>query len=148
MMNIRKAKMEDAENLKDLYFNHLTSDPPTEEQDMNRWRELISKFENNNLHHVLVGEIDNKVVSSVTLIIIENVTHNVSPFAIIQNVVTHADYRGKHYGTILMNRASEIAKRFGCDKIMLQTGSKLDSTLKFYENCGFDREKTGFLKRL
>lgn len=148
MLTIRKAKMEDAENLKDLYFNHLTSDPPTQEQDMNRWRELISKFEKNNLHYLLVGEVDDKVVSSVTLIIIENLTHNVSPFAIIQNVVTHADYRGNHYGTILMNRASEIAKQFGCDKIMLQTGSKLDSTLKFYENCGFNREKTGFLKRL
>lgn len=149
MISIRRARMEDAENLKDLYFNHLTANPPTEEQDMNKWQEMISTFETNKLHHLLVGEINNKIVSSVTLIIIENLTHNMSPFAVIQNVVTHSDYRGKHYGTALMNRASEIATQFGCDKVMLMTGSKLESTLNFYENCGFNKiEKTGFLKRL
>jgi len=47
-----------------------------------------------------------------------------------------------------MNRASEIAAEHGCYKIMLLTGSKQESTLRFYENCGFNKdEKTGFIKR-
>ena len=84
-----------------------------------------------------------------TLIIIENLTHNLRPYAVIENVVTHADYRGKYYATELMNKASGIAKEMGCYKIMLLTGSKKDSTLRFYENCGFDKnEKTAFIKQL
>jgi len=149
MINIRKAKAEDAGSLRDLYFNHLTAHPPTEEQDMDKWQEMIKAFENNNLYHLLVGEVDNKIISSITLVIIENLTHNLRPYAVIENVVTHADYRGKHYATALMNYSSEIAKQFGCYKIMLMTGSKRESTLNFYENCGFNKnEKTAFIQRL
>jgi N-acetylglutamate synthase-like GNAT family acetyltransferase len=148
-MHIRKANSNDAEALHDLYHNHLTAYPPTESQDMTLWREKISRFELNPLYHLLVGEIDGIIVSSVTLIIIENLTHNMRPYSVIENVVTHADHRGRHYATTLMNRASEIATEHGCYKIMLLTGSKRDSTLKFYENCGFNkRDKTGFIKRL
>ena len=44
-MTIRKAKGTDAEDLKVLYFDYLTAYPPTEEQDMNVWANLLDKFE-------------------------------------------------------------------------------------------------------
>jgi len=48
-----------------------------------------------------------------------------------------------------MEKASEIATRNDCYKIMLMTGSKKESTLRFYERCGFSmNEKTAFLKKL
>ena len=149
MLNIRKAAPTDAEALHDLYRNHLTANPPPEPQDMAVWREKIARFADNPLHNILVGEVDGKVVSAVTLIIIENLTHNQRPYSLIENVVTHADYRGRHYATALMNRASEIATENGCYKTMLLTGSKKDSILNFYENCGFNRnDKTAFIKWL
>jgi GNAT superfamily N-acetyltransferase len=141
--------MFDAETLHELYFDHLTTDPPKEPQDMAAWREKIKRFEITPFYHLLVGEVDSQVVSSVTVIVLENLTHNLRPYAIIENVVTHADYRGRHYATELMNKASEIAAEQGCHKIMLLTGSKLDSTLQFYENCGYNRnDKIGFIKWL
>jgi len=116
------------------------------------WREKLTRFEADPYYHLLVGEIPDeggRIVSSVTIIIIENLTRNARPYAVIENVVTHADFRGRGHATALMNRACDIAARHGCYKIMLLTGSKKDSTLRFYENCGFDRgEKTGFIKRL
>ena len=149
MLTIRKATPSDAEPLLDLYFHHLTNYPPTEEQDITKWRTMLAKFASDPLYHVLVGEVEGRVVSSVTLIIIENLTHNLCPYALIENVVTHYDFRGQHYATALMDEASRIAEDAGCYKIMLFTGSKKDTTLRFYENCGFSREgKTGFLKRL
>ncbi len=149
MLIIRTATASDAEALLDLYFNHLTAYPPKEEQDIDVWRERISRFEVNHLYHLLVGELDGKVVSSVTLIVIENLTHNMRPYAVIENVVTHAEYRGKRYAAALMNRASAIATEFGCYKIMLLTSSKREETLRFYENCGYNRnDKTAFVKWL
>ena len=48
-----------------------------------------------------------------------------------------------------MNKASEIAVENNCYKIMLLTGSKKDSTLNFYEYCGYNRnDKTAFIKWL
>jgi ribosomal protein S18 acetylase RimI-like enzyme len=149
MMMIRKANPDDAEALLELYHKHLTSNPPTEPQDMATWRTKLAQFLSDPLYHLLVGEVDGLVVSSVTLIIIENLTYSVRPYSVIENVVTHANHRNKHYATELMNKASMIAEQHGCYKIMLMTGSKKESTLKFYENCGYDKdEKTAFIKRL
>ena len=149
MLTIRRAAPADAEALRELYFNHLTSFPPSEEQDMDVWREMLARFAENPLYCLLVGEEDGAVISSVTLIITENLTHNLRPYALIENVVTHADFRGRGFATELMNRASELAAGRGCYKIMLLTGSKKDSTLKFYENCGYNRDdKTAFIKWL
>lgn len=94
-MIIRKAKKSDANDLKILYFDYLTRFPPKEEQDMNLWQNLLDKFEKDENMHLLVVEENGKVVSSVQMAIIESLTHNVRPFAIIENVVTHIDYRKK-----------------------------------------------------
>lgn len=148
-MTIRKATLNDAEALKELYFKHLTAYPPIEEQDMKIWQKMLNKFGEDENYNILVLEQEEKILSSVTLVIVENLTHNLHPYALIENVVTHCDYRGKGYASILMNRATEIAKQHACYKIMLMTGSKKESTLNFYRKNGFSSDdKTGFIKRL
>lgn len=148
-MVIRKAKSTDADDLRVLYFEYLTRFPPREEQDMDLWRNLLDKFERDENMHLLVIEEDGKCVSSVQMAIIENLTHNVRPFAVIENVVTHIDYRNKGYASALLKRASEIAKERGCYKVFLETGSNRESTLNFYKNNGFAiDEKHSCLKRL
>ena len=76
MLKIRKAETGDAEALIELYMRHLTADPPAEKQDPEKWRAMIQKFRNNPFYHLLVGEANGTVVSSVTLVIVENLTHN------------------------------------------------------------------------
>ena len=148
-MEIRKATGSDAEDLKVLYFDFLTHYPPTEEQDMQQWQDMLNKFEKDNNMHLLVAIEDGKAVSSVQMAIIESLTHNVRPFAVIENVVTHIDYRNKGYASALLERASEIAKDRGCYKVFLETGSNRESTLNFYRNNGFAiDEKHSCLKRL
>ncbi len=148
-MIIRKAKSTDANELKVLYFEYLTQYPPKEEQDMNMWQNLLDKFEKDDNMHLLVAEEDGIVVSSVQMAIIETLTHNVRPFAVIENVVTHIDYRNKGYASALLEKASEIAREHRCYKISLETGSNKESTLNFYRNNGFVIDaKHSCLKRL
>jgi len=148
-MYIRKATATDAEQLKTLYFEHLTHYPPKEEQDMKKWQVLLSKFEQDENMQLLVLEIDGKVVSTVQMAIVENLTHNIRPFAVIENVVTHAEHRGKGYASALLQKATEIAKQRGCYKLFLETGSNKESTLGFYKNNGFELDqKHSLLKRL
>lgn len=148
-MYIRKATSTDAEQLKTLYFEHLTHYPPKEEQDMVKWRAMLTKFEQDENMQLLVLEIDGKVVSTVQMAIVENLTHNIRPFAVIENVVTHAEYRGKGYASALLQKATEIAKERGCYKLSLETGSNKESTLGFYKNNGFELDqKHSLLKRL
>ncbi len=148
-MIIRKAESKDANELKSLYFEYLTHFPPKEEQNMDLWKQLLEKFEKDDNMHLLVVEEEGKVVSSVQMAVIETLTHNVRPYAVIENVVTHADYRNRGFASALLEKASEIAREHRCYKVFLETGSNKESTLNFYRNNGFAiDEKHSCLKRL
>ena len=148
-MIIREATPEDAQALKVLYFDYLTKYPPTEEQDMETWKGILSEYNRDPYNYILVIEEDGQVVSSVQLGIIRSLTHNVRPFAVVENVVTHADYRQKGYASALLQKAAEIAKEHNCYKLSLETGSNRESTLNFYRQNGFAiDEKHSCLMRL
>ena len=148
-MNIREAAGNDAQALKVLYFEYLTAHPPKEEQDMALWSKRLDQFAQDENMYLLVAEENGKVVSSVQMAIVESLTHNVRPFAVIENVVTHADYRNQGYASALLERASQIARERRCYKIFLETGSNKESTLNFYRSNGFEIDtKHSCLKRL
>ena len=148
-MNIRKATASDAEALKSLYFEHLTKYPPSEEQDMTLWSKTLDRFAKDENMYLLVLEEDHQVVASVQMAIIENLTHNVRPFAVIENVVTHADHRNRGYASALLAKATEIAIEKSCYKMSLETASNKESTLHFYRKNGFEIDKKhSCLKRL
>ncbi len=148
-MNIRKAKGTDAQDLKGLYFEYLTHFPPKEEQDMEEWARILDKFEKDENMYLLVVEEEGKIVSSVQMAIVETLTHNIRPYGVIENVVTHVDYRNRGYASALLEKASEIAREHRCYKVFLETGSNKESTLNFYRNNGFAiDEKHSCLKRL
>ncbi len=148
-MHIRKALSKDAEQLKELYFHHLTHYPPTEEQEMDAWRSMLSNFGQDENMHLLVFEKDGKILSTVQMVIVPNLTHNLRPFAVIENVVTHAEYRNQGYASALLQKATEIAREHHCYKLFLETGSNKESTLNFYRKNGFDIDtKHSCLKRL
>lgn len=99
--------------------------------------------------YFFVVEEDGLIVSSCTLMAIKNLTRSGKPFGFIENVVTHPDYRKRGYGTAILHKAVEVAKENNCYKVMLMTGRKEESVLRFYENAGFERGiKTGFIMRL
>ena len=90
-------------------------------------------------HDIIVNYVDDKIVSTFVCVIIPNVTRSMRPTALIENVVTREDYRGKDYATECLNYAKKIAEKENCYKIMLLTGSKEDTTLNFYRKAGYNR---------
>lgn len=134
---IREARAADAPALKILYFEHLTQYPPKEEQDMSRWGALIEKLAQDENMHLLVAEVDGEVVATIELAIIEGLTHNMRPFAVIESVVTHKAHEGRGYASALLERATEIAVARNCYKITLETSSNRERTLNFYRKNGF-----------
>jgi len=112
-------------------------------------RPLWERLVNDPDYHLIVAEDDGKLVSTITCVIVPNLTHGSRPYAWVENVVTHPDYRGRGLATACLEYAKEIAQRENCYRLILMTGSKLESTLNFYERAGYDRtEKTGFIQYL
>lgn len=143
-MLIREVTKSDLGGLQELYLHLHESEKLPETPKLNSlWNEIV----NDEDYHILIGEIEGKIISSVTVVIIKNLTRSMRPYALIENVVTHKDYRSKGYAQALMQKAAEIAESRGCYKIMLLTGAKDDNTLRFYEKCGFNsKDKTAFIK--
>lgn len=143
---VREVNENELNQLLELYLHlHEKSMPEMTEHLRKTWR-TIMQDEN---HHIIVKIVDDKLVASCVCVIIPNLTRNIRPYAFIENVVTHADYRGNGYATECLNYAKEIAENMDCYKMMLLTGSKKDTTLKFYENAGYNStDKTAFIQWL
>ncbi|MGN0495073.1 MAG: GNAT family N-acetyltransferase [Lachnospiraceae bacterium] len=143
---VREVKETELMELLGLYLHlHEESVPEMTEHLRNTW-DTIMKDKN---HHIIVKVADGKLVSSCVCVIIPNLTRNIRPYAFIENVVTHGDYRGKGYATECLNYAGEIAKKENCYKMMLLTGSKEEATLRFYGNAGYNStDKTAFIQWL
>lgn len=110
-------------------------------------REVMKEDLEDESHHLIVTIIDNKIVSSCVCVIIPDLTRNVRPYAFVENVVTHKDYRGKGYATECLNYAKDVAIKQNCYKMMLLTGAKEHKTLDFYRNAGYNStDKTAFIQ--
>lgn len=91
---------------------------------------------------------DGFLAATCTLIVIPNLMRGGRPYALIENVVTHPDYRRRGLGRAVLKYALTTAWERNCYKVMLLTGSKKEETLRFYEQAGFQRgDKTGFVAR-
>lgn len=141
---IREAAPNDLNEILQLYlYLHETSVPEDSGQLRDTW-DSIMKDKN---HHLIVCEVDGKIVASCVCVIIPNLTRNVRSYAFIENVVTHGEYRGRGYATACLNYARQIAQENHCYKMMLLTGSKEESTLNFYRNAGYNSsDKTAFIQ--
>ncbi len=143
---VREAKHEDLNAILELYlFLHEDSIPEKDEHLRKTWMQIIQDKD----HHLIVNEMDGKIISSCVCVIIPNLTRNVRPYAFVENVVTHADFRGNGYAGECLDYARKLAEKENCYKMMLLTGSKKPETLSFYEKAGFNStDKTAFIQWL
>lgn len=141
---IREVIESDLLELLNLYlYLHEKDVPPFDEKLKKAWEQILSDPN----HHIIVAEENGHIVSSCVCVIIPNLTRNVRPYAFVENVVTDEHYRNRGLATQCLNYAKEIALKKNCYKLMLLTGSKNESTLRFYEQAGYNRnDKTAFIQ--
>ena len=95
---------------------------------------------------IIVAELNRMIVSSCVLCISPNLTRGCRPYGLIENVVTHSNYRRRGIGRRVVRHALEQAWSRKCYKVMLLTGRQDSGTHEFYESCGFvSGKKTAYL---
>lgn len=140
---IREANNDDLEQILKLYTHlHNNEMPFIDDTILNIWKLMI----NDKNYHIIVALANDIIVSSCVLVVIPNLTHFQKPYALIENVITHKEFRNKGIATQVLSYAKEIAVGENCYKIMLLTGSKEETTLGFYKKSGYNCvDKTGFI---
>ena len=143
---IREAQESDLLALLELYLHlHEQRVPEQDTHVMAVWQSILQDKN----HHLIVCEEDGQIVSSCVCVVILNLTRNVRPYALIENVVTHPDYRQRGLASACLNYAKQIAQRENCYKIMLLTGAKDEATLHIYRKAGYNsNDKTAFIQWL
>ena len=145
-MEIRQLTMPELDALLGLYAHmHDIDDPLPDRQTVEGlWQEIqtISYFKYFGVF------VKGKLVSSCTLSIIPNLSRGCRPYGLIENVVTHSDFRQKGFGRALLKHTLAYAWSNDCYKVMLLTGRKNEAVYRFYEGAGFDRNaKQAFIAK-
>ena len=139
MITIREAKVSDLTRILELYSLLFGKGMLNKTPDVVKiWDRLMD----DPFYHVIVAEEDGKLVSTCSVMIIENITYDHRPYAVVDNIVTDSEYRAQGLASACLEEAKKIAEKADCIKIMLTTTSKLNSTYRFYERLGYSRQDT------
>ncbi|MBN1813181.1 MAG: GNAT family N-acetyltransferase [Anaerolineae bacterium] len=144
---IREAIEDDLDGLLDLYAHLSPNDAPSPPRArvVELWQEIIA----NPMLTYFVAEQEGQLVCSCNLTIVPNLTRGARPFGVIENVITHPDFRRRGVGKAILDRAIETAKQAGCYKVMLLSGTSRKEAHALYEKVGFSKDtKLGFDLRL
>lgn len=143
MLRIEKFEEKYIDELLELYNQLL---PKEKMVNCKKVSDVLNKIREYRDYYILVGVCDGLLVVTCTLIVLPNITHTQKSFAVIENVVTHRDYRKRGYATELIKYAINMAKELDCHKVVLQTRRKDEYVHEFYRKVGFDgKETTGYM---
>jgi len=72
----------------------------------------------------LVAEDKGEIVGTMILLILSNLTHRASPWALVENLIVDPKQQRKQLGTQLIEHAMRRAKEAGCYKIIRNSNKK------------------------
>lgn len=137
-MNVREIRKNEIDKLLVLYEDLHDNDEklPCVLTIENVWKEIQS---NKSIKYFGVFN-GADLIASCTIILVPNLTRSCRPYGVVENVVTHREYRKKGFGKTILNKAIEYAWGNDCYKVMLMTGKLNEATFRFYESVGFNRD--------
>jgi len=142
-IRVRVATSKDLETILALMqFLHPEDQNPSATTSQSVFNEIL---ESSNFT-ITLAEINAEVVGSCYINIIPNLTREARPYGVLENIVTHPEYRRQGIGRALVSDALERAKVADCYKVMLLTGGDAD-VQNFYRSCGMtSQSKTAFIQ--
>ena len=146
-VTIRHATKDDLDGLLDLYAHLSPNDAPLppRPQVVELWDEILT----NPMLTYFFAEHAGQLIASCNLTIVPNLTRGARPYGVIENVITHPDFRRRGVAKAVLDRAIETAKQANCYKVMLMSGISRKGAHALYEKVGFSKDtKVGFDLRL
>ena len=141
MIEYSIARKEHLPGILALYKQLLPDEEPI---DINEANKIWEEGERQGIKYFIAAD-GGRIVSSLYMALIPNLTRGGSPNGFIENVITDENYRRKGIGKKLMEMAIEYGKKNNCYKVVLLSSVKRKEAQLFYEDCGFNgSSKRGF----
>lgn len=106
---------------------------------------LFKKMGSYPRYTIFVAVIENNIVGTFALLIMDNLAHMGAPSGVVEDVVVDPNYQGKGIGKFMMNYTINQCKEAGCYKLSLSSNLKRTNAHKFYESLGFKQHGISFV---
>ncbi len=147
MAIVRAATEEDIPRILELYGQLTITTSPAETKQSpspDDYRKIFARICQLPEYELLVAEEQGKVIGTMVLMIVPNLSHNALPWALIENMVIDASHRRGGTGRLLMDCAVKRAKEVRCYKIQLASTNSRKEAHAFYRSMGFKALAKGF----
>ncbi len=142
---IRQATLDDVENILHIYAEALDNGKVIS---VEKAQEIFLKQQQYPDYQVFVAIHEQQIVGTFALLIMENMAHNGTPSAVVEDVGILPMLQGKGIGKMMMESALNYAKEKGCYKMSLSSNLKREKAHQFYESLGFKKHGFSFLMDL
>lgn len=143
-VQIRAVREGDLPALLDLY--RQLSGPESPQLSVADARAMLRKIGAYPNYTVYVATLDEAIVGTYALLIMDNIGNGGRPSGIVEDVVVDAEYRGQGIGQVMMDHARDLCRAAGCYKLTLSSNLRREAAHRFYESLGY--EKHGYSFRL
>ena len=144
---IRLATVNDIPHILKLYneliitISRIESDKQPSLKDYQKAFNEISSIPG---YELLVAEDKDWILGTLVLLIMPNLAHCASPWALVENIIVDPKEQRRNVGRKLMEYAIRRAKDEGCYKIILNSNKRRRNAHKFYRALGFEASAHGF----
>lgn len=151
MVIVRAATEEDISRILELYDELVITTAPEELKRSpvtDDFRQVFAQISAATGQELLVAEEQGKIIGTMVLIIVPNLSHGGLPWAGVENVFVDSGYRRQGIGKLLMDYVAARAKEVGCYKIQLISDKSRGESHKFYQELGYTASGHGFRRYL
>jgi len=147
MANVRLATEEDIPRILELY-HELTI--PLSQAEMSQSpspddvHAVFAEICADPRHELFVAEDQGDVVGTVVLLIVPNLSHSATPWALVENLVVGEKYRRRGFGKMLLEHVIARARERGCHRIELCSDKRREEAHQLYSSVGFEASAYGF----
>jgi ribosomal protein S18 acetylase RimI-like enzyme len=93
---------------------------------------------------VFVALVDQAIVGTYALLIMENMAKRDRRSGVVENVAVHPLHQGRGVGRAMMQHALEQCRQADCYKLTLSSNLKRTDAHRFYDALGFERHGYSF----
>lgn len=95
-------------------------------------------------YRLLVAELENRIVGTLMLLVLDNLIHLGAPSGLVEAVAVDPHYHGQGIGQQMMHWAMAAARQSRCYKLVLSSSLTRDRAHAFYESLGFQQRGMSF----
>lgn len=138
-VSIREARREDLPAIVALLADDplgATRESPAEPLP-DAYHQAFEEIDSDPRQTLLVAEVHGRVVGTLQLSVLPNLTYGGRRRAQVEGVRIAADARGGGVGRGLVEHAKSLAREAGCHMLQLTTNRQRAQAVRFYERLGF-----------